>query len=131
LAGRTNAPDVGALAMAPIGSPAIVKVLDTAPSGQAAKADDATIKLISSFHDEAGTLCREFEFASTSTVISVACHAAGRWDVRLAVAAPAAGADYVPAGAAEAVDAYLTSIHAGAPLSETDEAAALSGLQPR
>lgn len=76
--------------------------------------------------------CAEnFELASASTLISVACRSQGLWDVRLAVAAPSAGADYVPAGATETVDAYLTSIHAGAPLSADEEAEALSGLQPR
>ncbi len=131
LAGRTGEYVGGSLAMASIGDPALARLLDTVPSGQSAKAGDAMVKLVSSFRDEAGTLCREFELASASTIISVACREQGRWDVRLAVAAPATGTDYVPAGAAEAVDTYLTSIHAGAPLSEADEAAALAGLQPR
>jgi hypothetical protein len=105
LAGRTGAPTGGTLAMAPIGDPALVRLLDTVLSGQAARAGDATMKHVSSFRDEAGTLCREFELASTSTVIPVVCRVEGHWDARLAVAAPSVGTDYVPAGAAEAVDA--------------------------
>lgn len=128
LAGQAGAPASGNLAMATISDGAIAKALDSTVSGTEVTIGDASLKLVSSFRDETGTLCREFEFhrASKSAVVSIACRPQQDWDVRLAVAAQAAGGDYVPAGASETVDSYLTTINAGAPLSETEEKKALA-----
>jgi len=128
LAGQAGAPASGNLAMTTIGDTAIVQALDSAPSGTDVVAGDATLKLVSSFRDASGTLCREFELhrASRSAIVSIACRPEQGWDVRLAVAAQAAEEDYVPAGATEAVDSYLTTINAGAPLSDAEEKKALA-----
>jgi anti-sigma factor RsiW len=127
LAGKAGGAASGGLAVASLNDPAIIRALDAAPSGTDVSVGDATVKLVSSFRDEAGALCREFELhrPSKSSLISVVCRAQQQWDVRLAVAAPAAGQDYVPAGASETVDAYLTTTQAGAPLSEAEEKKAL------
>lgn len=127
LAGKAGGPARDGLAVASINDPAIIKALDATPSGADAKVGDATVRLVSSFRDETGALCREFELhrASKSSLVSVVCRADQQWDVRLAVAAPTTGQDYVPAGASETVDAYLTTIQAGAPLSEAEEKMAL------
>lgn len=127
LAGKAGGPFRDGLAVASISDPAIIRALDATPSGADVKVGDAMVKLVSSFRDEAGALCREFELhrASKSSLVSVVCRTDQQWDVRLAVAAPAAGQDYVPAGASETVDAYLTTTQAGAPLSEAEEKKAL------
>lgn len=130
LAGRGGAPSSGDTTMAWLGDPAVSKALDTMPSGGNVQTGSGKMKLVSSFRDQAGTFCREFELADTSTIVSIACRSDGRWNLRLAVAAPTAGSQYVPAGAAETVDAYLSTIEAGAPLSATDEAEALQTLRP-
>lgn len=128
LAGQAGAPASGNLAMTTINDAAVAKALDSTASGTDVALGDATLKLVSSFRDETGTLCREFELhrASKSAVVSIACRPEQDWDVRLAVAAQAAGGDYVPAGATETVDSYLTTINAGAPLSVAEEKKALA-----
>ncbi|MDH4984388.1 anti-sigma factor [Aminobacter anthyllidis] len=126
LAGKAGAPVSGGM-VAAISDPVVAKALATTPSGADINAGGTTIKFVSSFRDEAGALCREFELhrVSETSLVSVACRVGQNWDLRLAVAAPTAGQDYVPAGASETVDAYLTTIHAGAPLSEAEEKKAL------
>lgn len=118
----------GGIQIADVSDPAIANALDSAPSGKTVGTPNGTIKLVASFRDEAGMLCREFELANGSNFVSIACRSDAAWNVRLAVAAPATGTDYVPAGAAETIDAYLASINAGPPLSEAEEAEALNSL---
>lgn len=129
LAGRASSPSQGGGTVAQLDDPAISKALDTAPSGNEVGTGFGTMKLVSSFRDEAGGLCREFELSGPSNVVTIACRSNGRWDMRLAVATPTTGTDYVPAGATETIDAYLATIHAGAPLSEAEEAEALGSLR--
>jgi hypothetical protein len=129
-AGRGGAPSSGGVTTAQFDDPAIGRGLDTMRSGEEVRTASGTMRLVSTFRDEAGALCREFELSDTSAIVSVACRADERWNLRLAVAAPISGADYTPAGAAETVDAYLATIQAGAPLSAPEEAEALKGLQP-
>ncbi|GAA4131909.1 anti-sigma factor family protein [Aminobacter aganoensis] len=128
LAGQAGAPASGNLAMTTINDAEVAKALDSTASGTDVALGDATLKLVSSFRDETGTLCREFELhrASKSAIVSIACRPEQDWDVRLAVAAQAPGGDYVPAGATETVDSYLTTINAGAPLSVAEEKKALA-----
>lgn len=130
LAGRGGTPSSGDATIAWLGDPAVGKALDTMPSGGDVQTGRGKMKLVSSFRDQAGAFCREFELGDTSTIVSIACRSDGRWNLRLAVAAPTAGSGYVPAGAAETVDAYLTTIDAGAPLSAAEEAEALQSLRP-
>lgn len=127
LAGQANAPQVSGQSFATVSDPALVEVLDSTPSGALAAAGDASVKLVSSFRDGSGALCREFELQQAGTAtVTVACRANELWSIRLAVAAPASGgADYLPAGAAETVDAFLAGIGASAPLAPADEKAAL------
>jgi len=127
LAGKAGAPASGGMMVAAISDPVIAKALATTPSGTDVNAGGTTIRFVSSFRDEAGALCREFELqrASATSLVSVACRVGQDWDLRLAVAAASAGQDYVPAGASETVDAYLATTQAGAPLSEAEEKKAL------
>ncbi|AMS44721.1 anti-sigma factor (plasmid) [Aminobacter sp. Y103A] len=127
LAGKAGMPVADGLVLAGITDPAMIRTLNATPSGSDVTVGDTTVRLVSSFRDGAGALCREFELhrASGSSLVSVVCRAGQQWDVRLAVAAPAAGQDYAPAGASETVDAYLSTTQAGAPLSEAEEKQAL------
>ncbi|MNL50064.1 hypothetical protein D3C87_1730460 [compost metagenome] len=62
-------------------------------------------------------------------VVSVACRDAGGWQTRLAIVTPESGEGFTPASSLETVDAYLTSIGAGAPLEADAEEKALAGRQ--
>lgn len=88
-------------------------------------------RAIATFRDDGQNICREFELdtADRSTLVSVACHSAGAWRVDFVVAAPASEQGYAPASSTEALDAYLSAISAGDPLSAEDEARALADLR--
>ncbi|AFL50991.1 anti-sigma factor RsiW [Sinorhizobium fredii] len=85
------------------------------------------IRVVASFRDESGSLCREFEIeaANRSTVIAVACRSNDVWAVNFAVAASAADGGYAPASSMGSLDAYLAAAGAHEPLSREDEATAL------
>ncbi len=132
-AGQGGNGGAGGLQVAGLSDPAIVDALGTVPSGERmALGGGADFAAIATFRDGEGTLCREFEHdrAGGATVVAVACRAAAAWDVRFAIAATAADtAGYAPASSLETLDAYLSATGAGAPLSATDEAAALEALK--
>lgn len=129
LAGQANAPGTSAPSLAGIADPAMVRTLDTVASGTEAIVADGSMKLVSSFRDGGGALCREFELkqAGGAATVTVACRDGLQWLVRLVVAGPTTSIGaYQPAGATETVDAFLTTIGAGAPLLEAEEKAALA-----
>lgn len=96
-------------------------------SHEIALADGTRFRAIASFRNDLAELCREFELdsADRSTSVSVACHSGGAWAVSFMVAAAGGTDGYAPASSTEALDAYLSAIEAGEPLSPEDEAAAL------
>ena len=104
-------------------------VLDNAASGEEiAIADGAgRVRLISSFNDQSGALCREYEVdrSASASVVAVSCRQAGEWAMRFAVAAPAGGDGYAPASSLDALEAYLGAIEAGPALTAEEERAAL------
>ena len=61
--------------------------------------------------------------------MSVACRSGDEWRVSFAVVAPGDAGGYAPASSAEALDAYLSAIEAGEPLSAEDEAEALAEVR--
>ncbi|MGK6314265.1 anti-sigma factor family protein [Neorhizobium sp. DT-125] len=88
-----------------------------------------SLHVVSSFRDEHGDLCREYELRrADGNTISIACREDGAWVTRLALSAPRAQG-YTPASAQETIDAYLASIHAGTPLSPEEEEKVLSELR--
>lgn len=95
----------------------LVQALDHQPSG----AVQNGVTLIASFHDGAGTLCREYETASQT---GIACRQDGAWQLRLAVASGGAGG-YAPASGLEIIDTWMAQNDGGAPLSAEAEAEAL------
>ncbi len=68
------------------------------------------------------------ELANEAKFISVACRSGAAWKVRLAVAASTTGTDYVPADAAETIDAYLASTQYWSTAFGAEEAEALKSL---
>jgi anti-sigma factor RsiW len=124
-----SAPQPGGLSVAGVVDGAIGEALETVPAGQElALADGGRFRAIATFRDDADDICREFELdsADRSTVVSVACNSDGAWRVSFAVAAPGDTGGYAPASSTEALDAYLSAIEAGEPLSAEDEADALA-----
>ena len=119
------------LQIAGIENEELAAALRSVPSGDEKTLDSGAFKAISSFKDSQQALCREFELAmaNDSRVSSVACVEAGKWKLRFAVNLPGNDRDYAPASSSEALDAYLAGIDAGAPLSATEEKAALDGLR--
>jgi anti-sigma factor RsiW len=104
------------------------EALASVPASQEiALADGTRFRAIASFRNDLAELCREFELdtADRSTSVSVACHSDGAWKVSFMVAATGGTDGYAPASSTEALDAYLSAIEAGEPLSPKDEAAAL------
>lgn len=110
---------------ASISDPSIIRALSEIPSGQLVDlaTTGSTIEPVISFQLEDGTFCREFKLKESGArgVVSIACLEKDRWQTHLVMAGSGTEMSYVPAGSAETIDAYLTSIHAGAPLDETSE----------
>lgn len=121
------------LAVAGLSDPAIAEALETVAAG--ARIDlggGAEFAAIATFRDGEGQLCREFEHdrEDGATVVAVACRGETAWDVRFAVAAAAEGDQgYAPASSLETLDAYLSAMGAGAPLSDKEERTALDALR--
>lgn len=108
--------------------PETITALSSAPSGERTEVAGGQFVAIASFRTADGDLCREFEFDAPdrSTLVSVACRDGTAWDLRLAIVAPGADASgYAPASSMETLDAYLSAIGAGAPLTAEEEAAAI------
>jgi anti-sigma factor RsiW len=107
----------------------IAGVLDSAASGdEVAIAEGAgRVRLISSFNEQSGALCREYEVdrSAGASVVAVSCRNDGDWAMRFAVAAPAGGDGYAPASSLDALEAYLGAIEAGPALTAEEERAAL------
>jgi anti-sigma factor RsiW len=109
-------------------SPEVITALSSVPSGERTEVAGGQFVAIASFRTADGDLCREFEFDAPdrSTLISVACRDGAAWDLRLAIVAPSADASgYAPASSLDTLDAYLSAMGAGAPLTAEEEATAI------
>jgi anti-sigma factor RsiW len=117
------------LEVAGLDSPALSEALGQVASGEETVLAGSTdrIRVIATFRDGTGSLCREFEIesANRSAVTAVACRSNDIWAVNFAVAGSAADGGYAPASSMEALDAYLAAAGAHQPMSREDEAAAL------
>lgn len=106
----------------------IATALDREASGRdvTLAASNLVLRVVASFRDERGELCREYELKQPeSSTLTIACRQNGGWATRLALTTPRADG-YVPASSQETIDAYLSSIEAGAPLSPEEERAILA-----
>lgn len=123
----------GGLWVAGIIRPALGEALTTIESGKEIRLAGISdrFRAIATFRNDEGELCREFEIDSQdrSTVVSVACRSGEEWRVSFAVVAPGDAGGYAPASSTEALDAYLSAIEAGDPLSAEEEAAALAEVR--
>ena len=123
----------GGLQVATLTDPALAAALDSLASGRRnGSGRRRRLAAIATFRDTGGTLCREFEHGTpeAATVVAIACRTEAAWDVRFAIATAVPDATgYAPASSLETLDAYLSASGAGAPLSATDEAAALQALR--
>lgn len=127
-----NAPQPAGRSVAGVVDGATGEALETVPAGEEVTlAAGGRFRAIATFRDDADHICREFELdsADRSTVVAVACNAGGTWRVSFAVAAPGDTGGYAPASSTEALDAYLSAIEAGEPLSAEDEATALADVR--
>lgn len=107
---------------------AVIAGLDRETSGSDVSLGSSgeVLHLVASFQDGRGDLCREYEVRRPqATTLAVACRQAGTWVSRLTLTTPRADG-YVPASTQETVDAYLSSIQAGSPLSPEQEKVALT-----
>ncbi|MCV0394702.1 MAG: anti-sigma factor [Rhizobiaceae bacterium] len=110
----------------------IEEALRTLESGQERRLPgDGRIRIVASFRDNNETLCREYEVdpVSGNSLVAVSCREGDSWETRFAVAAPAGAEGYAPASSMDALEAYLSAIEAGPPLSEEEEAEALAGVR--
>lgn len=118
------------LALGRVTSTEIATALSTLPSGDSRPfgGEGGSIRMVNSFKDGHGHLCREFEIepARGARTLGVACRPAADWTVSFALAAGVGESGYAPASTLETLDAYLQSLSAGEPLSPQDERAALA-----
>ena len=132
-AANTDERAQGGLWVAGVIRPALGEALATVESGKEIRLAGISdrFRAIATFRNEAGDLCREFEvdLADRSTVMSVACRSGDEWRVSFAVVAPGDAGGYAPASSTEALDAYLSAIEAGAPMSAEEELQALAEVR--
>lgn len=120
-------------AVAPDGANlALNQALETLPSGgDRALSEAESLHMIASFRDAEGHLCREYERkAADAVTTAVACHGPAGWQTRIALTNPVAEG-YVPASTTDTLDAFLSGIGAGAPLSPQEEIADIEALRSR
>jgi hypothetical protein len=111
---------------------ALNEALETLPSGgDRALSEAESLHMIASFRDAEGHLCREYERkAADAVTTAVACHGPAGWQTRFALTNPVAEG-YVPASTTDSLDAFLSGIGAGAPLSPQEEIADIEALRSR
>lgn len=111
---------------------ALNEALETLLSGgDRALSGAENLHMIASFRDAEGHFCREYELKSAEAVTTaVACHGAAGWQTRFALSNPVAEG-YVPASTEDTLDAFLSAIGAGAPLSPEQETADIESLRSR
>lgn len=114
--------EVGKLA-----SKSLVASLASVPTGSVDESGGGTFRAISSFKSSDGALCREFSFTDAAgDRHAIACREPAGWAVTFALFEPRGKNDeYVPADGNDLVNAYLTRVGAGAPLSTRAEVEAL------
>lgn len=132
IAGQSGGDAPGDLKMADLSQPAITQALTTVASGkETSLGRNERFRAIATYKDESGALCREFEVdhADKSTVVAVACRIQKTWQVQFTVVAAQNSKGYAPASSHEALNAYLSAVGAGEPMSEETEQSALEALR--
>jgi anti-sigma factor RsiW len=106
---------------------ALTRTLNAATSGERRTLPaGAQVEMVASFVTGRGALCREFKWTRGATYLAVACRDTQQWTIHVA-AVTAGGDGYAPAASPTAVvDAFITAVGGGAPLSRAEEARALA-----
>lgn len=115
-----GAPETGA----PLLSAALQEHLGKLPSGaEAGLPEGARVRVISSFTNDTGAFCREYETGAEGRGghVGVACRNGDDWSLRFAMATGSGDDGYAPASSLEALDAFYAAIGASQPLSAEDE----------
>lgn len=111
---------------------ALASLLDGLPSGGKRALDGGgELVMISSYRNNAGELCREYEvYDAVKGQVQISCHdGESSWSARFTQAIGADGEGYLPAsGGSEALDRFLHESGAGAPMTLEEELSALSAL---
>ncbi|NVD40160.1 anti-sigma factor [Ensifer sp. HO-A22] len=128
LAGGAGQMDPGSPQVAGLVDVAVSGILDQRASGEEIAIGDGRVRLVSTFEASGEQICREYEMKRPDQpdFVSVACRSAGGWQTQLAIVTAETGEGFAPASSLETVDAYLTSIGAGAPLEAEAEKKALA-----
>lgn len=127
---------IGGAGQASVGNPQVAGlvdrdvagILDQRASGEEVALGEGRVRLVSTFQASGEQVCREYEMKRPDQpdFVSVACRNASGWQTQLAIVTPETGEGFAPASSLETVDAYLTSIGAGAPLEAEAEKKVLS-----
>jgi hypothetical protein len=121
LAGQATSP-TGPISLGAIENSAMATALGEVKTGGVEHLHDGTFRAVASFITADGTFCREFGFAANSgTSQAVACRHGKDWSVGFALLDPAQGGDYTPADGSDSVGAYLQSLGATQPVSDSVE----------
>ena len=131
-AGKSGQGQQNGFGTAEIGQASITAALNTIASGtETGLSAGERFRAIASYRDADGTFCREFEVDRTdgSTVVSIACRPDKIWKMQFTVIARQSSAGYAPASSLETLDAYLSAVGAGAPMSVEEENAVLQAFE--
>lgn len=103
----------------------VSRVLKTLPSGQSTNTASGELTVIASFKDAQGHFCREYESSAGggAKIVTVACKRDASWQVVLQATLPAPTDTFLPAGGAQALEAFLQSAGMNEPLSADEELA--------
>jgi anti-sigma factor RsiW len=106
---------------------ALTRTLNATPSGERRTLPaGAQVEMVASFATGRGALCREFKWTREAAYLAVACRDTQQWTIHVA-AVTAGGDGYAPAASpTAAVDAFISAVGGGAPMSRADEARALA-----
>ncbi|MDA4844281.1 anti-sigma factor [Hoeflea poritis] len=131
-AGNTGQGQQSRFGVAEISQPAVTAALDTVAAGsETGLSVGERFRAIASYRDADGTFCREFEVdrSDGSTIVSIACRPETIWKLQFTVIARQSSTGYAPASSLETLDAYLSAVGAGAPMSAEEERAILQSLE--
>ncbi len=131
-AGQGLVPAPGAPAGETVPLLQVAAALEDAPSSSPLAVSGGTLQPVLSFRAADGRFCREFQWSKRGDAFSgIACKSDGQWGIEVMIAgAPAAsGEGFTQASGAGgmALEAALSALGAGEPLSAEDEARAMAG----
>lgn len=107
-------------------SDATADLLDTAASGEERTSGDTRLRAVATYRLPSGEVCREIHlFRDVARLDTIECRDGTEWAVRLIVFDPDDTDSYTPASGDDPIDAYLTRVGAGEPLSGEAEMSAI------